>query len=177
MSVQGPILSSILSATLPFNVHLDPADQDLVKKKAEECKGRQKNALLAAGQMEPYVKIIAALEESLRDGTGTAFTKPLRTQVPPDRERRMLSAIWRPHLVVPKVLGIFSPTTRAGSQRITIGSAKVPVTISLDVVVSSPVPTPSVQSPQALLTGRPGELPFQVDATAEYPLAHEVHSS
>ena len=77
MSAQRPISCSTVSAPLPFNVHLDPADLDFLKKRAEECKEKQKNPLLGEGQANPYVKIVATLEQSLREGRGTAFTKPV----------------------------------------------------------------------------------------------------
>ena len=72
-----------------FKVHLDPDDMDFLKKESEECKGRQKNALVSEWQTEPYVKIVAPLEQALDEANATALTKPLRTQLQADHERRM----------------------------------------------------------------------------------------
>ena len=48
-----------------------------------------KECSLSEGQVNPYVKIVAALDHSLREGTATAFTKPRRTQLKADREKRL----------------------------------------------------------------------------------------
>ena len=62
----------MMSSTPPFNVHLDPADVDFLKKKTEECNDTQRNVLLREEQGDPYIRIIGALEQSLEEGTGTA---------------------------------------------------------------------------------------------------------
>ena len=89
MSAEGPIPSSMVSPTPSFNAHLDLADVDFLKKKAEECKEKQKHPLLGEGQANPYAKIVAALEQSLSEGTGTALSKPLRAQLQATREKRL----------------------------------------------------------------------------------------
>ena len=65
MSAQAPITSPIVASTHPFNVHLDPADMDFLKKKAKQCHPRQKNALLSEGQANPYITTVAAVEDAL----------------------------------------------------------------------------------------------------------------
>ena len=80
MSAQAPIVSSVVAPTQSFNVHLDLADVDFLKK-AEDSNEREKYIQLGEGQTNPYIKIVSALKKSLREGTGTALTKPLRTQV------------------------------------------------------------------------------------------------
>ena len=175
MSAQVQISSSMVNPSPPFNVHHDSADVVFLKKKAEECKEKQKNPLLGEGQTNPYIKIVAALEQSLREGTGNALTKPLRTLLLAVRERRLSGGTRK--VIVPKSLGLLSPTPSAGSPMIVRVPSTVPSTISFDVVASSPVLTPSVQSPQAMLTGSPGVVPIQLDATEDDPFAQEVRST
>ena len=79
-SVQSPISSPMVSPPPPFNVHLDIADMEFVSKKAEECKGRQSKILVQEGKENPYIKIVAVLEQSQRERMGTALTEPLRMQ-------------------------------------------------------------------------------------------------
>ena len=73
-SVQSPISSPMVSPPPAFNVHLDPADIEFLRKKVEECKGRQGKILVEEGKVNPYTKIIAVLEQSQREGMGTALT-------------------------------------------------------------------------------------------------------
>ena len=79
---------------------------EFLNKKVEDCKGRQGNVLLEEGKVNPYIKIMAALEQSLREGTGTALTKPLRTQLQADREKRL--SVGTRKVRGPKSLGIVS---------------------------------------------------------------------
>ena len=79
-------------------------------------------------------------------------------------------------VIVPRLLGALSPTPSAGSPVIVTVASTVPSTISFDVVARSPVPTSSVQSPQALLIGSPGALSFQMGVTEDDPFVHEVRS-
>ena len=174
-SAQCPISCQMLSTSPLFNVHLDPADLDFLKKKAEECKARQKNVLVSEGQVDHYIKIVAVLEQSLPDGTGTALRKPLRTEQQGDREKLLLAGTGK--VIVPKSLGLLSPTPSAGRPVIVAVPAWLPSRISLDVVVSSPGPTPRVQSPQALQTSSPGEPSIQKEAMEDDPFAHEMRTA
>ena len=54
MRAQFPISSSMVRAPLRINVHLDSADLHFLKKKAEECKDKQKNPLLSQGKRILY---------------------------------------------------------------------------------------------------------------------------
>ena len=53
----------------------------------------------------------------------------------------------------------------------------VPLTFPLDVVVISPVPTPSEQALKALLTGSTGVLAFKMDATEDAHFVYAVRST
>ena len=53
LSELAPISSPMVSHIPPFKVQLDPADMDFLKKKSEQCKRRQKNALLNERQTGP----------------------------------------------------------------------------------------------------------------------------
>ena len=68
MSAQAPISSIILALPHPFNVELDPADMDFLKMKSDQCKGRQKNAMMSEGETDSYGKIVEGLEQALREG-------------------------------------------------------------------------------------------------------------
>ena len=81
------------------------------------------------------------------------------------------------HAVLTTVPGMGSPSPSAGSPAITIAPATVPSLISLDVVVSAPLPPPSVESAKALLIGSPVVLAFHLDATEDDPFVHEVPST
>ena len=153
---------------------LDPADLDFLKNKAEECKEKQNNPLLCEGQVNPYIKLIVVLEQSLREGKTMARTKPLRKQLQADREKLM--SVGTRKVIVPKSLSMISHTTIAASPGIVCIPSKVPSTISFDVFASSPVITPRAQLPHALLTGSPGVVPFQVHATEDHPFPHELRS-
>ena len=111
----------------------------------------------------------------MREGTGTALPKPLRTQLQADRERSLSGGTRK--VVVPKSLGVLSPTGSAGSPTLATIPSTVPSTDALSVTVSSPVPTPSVSAPLALLPGSPLVPPFQLDATEDDHFAHEVRST
>ena len=50
-SVQSHISSPMVSHPPPFNVHLDPADMDVLRKKVEDCKSRQGKVLLEEGKV------------------------------------------------------------------------------------------------------------------------------
>ena len=166
----------MMSHIPPFKVHLDPADMDFLKKESEECKGRQKNALLSEGQTEPYVKIVASLEQALAAGTATGLTKPLRAKQQADRERRMPGK--RQGVVVAaRLLCVLSPTPTAGSPVIVKVPVSVPSTIFLDVVASSQVPKTGLQSSSALLIGSPGALSIQLKATQHNPFAQEMRTA
>ena len=54
---------------------------DFLSKKAEVCKGRQSKFVVQEGKVNPYIKIIAVLEQSQREGSGAALTEPLRKQL------------------------------------------------------------------------------------------------
>ena len=141
-------------------MHLDSADMELLKRKSDQCKGCQKNALMSKGQSNLYVKLISALEELMREGSGTALTKPLQTQLQADPERRMGASIHRKEFIVPtKPSSLLSPTSSAASPV----TCTVPTTTLIDVALSSPVPTLSGRSPQASLNGCPGRLSLQLE--------------
>ena len=115
MSAQAPISSPILALTPHFNVQLDPADMDFLKKKSEPCKTRQKNALLSEGQIDPYGKIFAALEQALREGSGSALPNLLRTQLQTDRETGMTAGARKQEVVLAKrLVSMLSLTPSAG---------------------------------------------------------------
>ena len=67
MSAQAPISIPMVSPTPPFNIHLDHAEMDFLKKKLSDSQERQKNILLEAGQPNPDVTIVAAMEQVLRE--------------------------------------------------------------------------------------------------------------
>ena len=71
-SVQSPISSPMVSPPPPFKVHLDPADMEFLSKKAEDCRGKQSKLVVQEGKVNPYIKLIAVLEQSSREGLGTA---------------------------------------------------------------------------------------------------------
>ena len=144
--MQGPISSPMVSPSPPFNVHLDPADMEFLSKKAEGFKGKQSRLEVQEGKANPYIKLIAVLEQSQREGIGTALTEQLRKQLQADREKREIPR----KVIVPRFPGMPSPTPSAGSPMIATLPSTVPSTTSIDVVVSPALPTPSVQSPQAL---------------------------
>ena len=154
MSVQGSISTRMVSPTLPFNEHLDPADMEFLKKKVEHCKGRQGNVMLEEGEANPDVKVIAVFEQSLPEGKCIALTKPRRSQLQGDREKR-LSAGTR-NVIDLKSLDMLSHTPSAGSPAITTVPSTVPSTTSIDVAVSPPLPTPSVQSQIGIADWPPG---------------------
>ena len=101
---------------------------DFLKKKSEECKGRQKDALLSEGQTEPYVKIVAALEQALCEDSATALSKPLRIQLQADRERRMTGKK-KEVVVLLRLLSMLSLLPSAGSRMIELLPATVTSTI------------------------------------------------
>ena len=76
MIVPAPISSSIVALTPPFDVHLDSADMVFMKKKLVKCNERQKNALLSEAQVDPYSKIVAVLEQTLRRLCNSASQAP-----------------------------------------------------------------------------------------------------
>ena len=112
ISVQGSISTPMVSTTPSFDVHLELADEEFLKRKTGECKEKQKNVLFSEGKVNPYIKIVAAFEQSLRESTGTALTQPLRTQLQADRDKP-LSPVTR-KVMVPKFLGLLSPTLEQG---------------------------------------------------------------
>ena len=116
-----------------FKVHLDPDDMDFLKKESEECKGRQKNALVREWQTEPYGKIVAPLEQALAEANATALSKPMRAQLQAAHERRM-PVKCQGVVGAPRLLCVLSPTPGAGSPVIVTVPVRVPSTISLDVV-------------------------------------------
>ena len=63
-SVQSPISRPMLSPPPPFNVHLDPADMELLRKKVDVCTSRQGKVLLEDLKVNPYSKVFAMLEQS-----------------------------------------------------------------------------------------------------------------
>ena len=103
---------------------------------------------------------------------GTALTEPLRKQVHADREMH-LSAGGR-KVILPKFLGMPSPTPSVGSAAITVVPSTVPSTTSIDVAVSPALPTASVQSSQALQAGSPEVLSCQLHAAENDPFGEEV---
>ena len=116
------------------------------------------------------------LEQVLHEGSGTALTKPLRTQLQADRERRM--ARRRKEVIVPSRLSsLLSPTPSVGSRTmVTVPSTELSKTI-VDVVASSSVPTLSAQAPSALQSGSPGAPSIQLEATEDEPFAHEMRTA
>ena len=135
----------------------------------------QGKLLLEEGKVNPYTKIIAVLEQSQREGMGTALTEPLRKQLQADREKRVSAGTRK--VIVPKFLGMPSPTPSAGSPVITTLHTTVFSTTSIDVAVSPALPSPSVQSPQALQAGSPEVLSFRLNAEEIDPFLEVVRST
>ena len=159
MSAQAPSSCPLVAPIHTFNIHLDPADMDFLKNKLGDSQERHKTILLEAGQANPYIPIVTALQRALHDGSASALTKPLQTQLQRERERQMVASIHRKEVIVPsKLSSLLSATSSAGSPV----PSTVPSTTLLDVGVSSPVPMLSAQSPQALLTGSAGALSPQL---------------
>ena len=118
--------------------------------------------------LDPYIIIVAVSELALSEGSATALPKPLRTQWQSDSERRMSGGTGMKEVPEgPKLLSMLSTTPSAGRPLMTI----VPSTIPISVVTSSPVPTLSVQLPQAPLIGSPRALPFKLDVREDDPFA------
>ena len=67
---------------------------------------------------------------------------------------------------------LLSPTPSEDSSAL----ATVPSTIPISVVTSSPVPTSSVQSPQAPPIGTPGVLLIQFETAEDYLFVSEMRS-
>ena len=177
MSTQAPVSIPTVAPTPPFKVHLDPADMDFLKIKSEECKARQKNTLLSEGQSNPYVKIIAALEQALREGSATPLIKPLQTQLQAHRERRMVVRIQRTDVIVPpRHSSSLSPTPSAGSPAMATLSSPVHWTVPHSVLVSSPVPALRGQTQQAPLAGSPPVLSLQLETAEGDPFAQEIRT-
>ena len=84
-SVQSGISSQMLSPSPPFNVHLEPADMEFLRKKLEQSQCRKGKIELEEGKAKPYIKIIAVLEQSQREGMGTSVTEPVLKQLQADR--------------------------------------------------------------------------------------------
>ena len=80
-------------------------------------------------------------------------------------------------VIVQKFPGMPSTTPSADSPMIATQPSIVPSTTSLDVVLSPALPTPSVQSPQALLFGSPEVVSFQLDAVENDPFLDKVRST
>ena len=78
MSAQSSISSRNLAPSPSFNIHLDPAEMDFLKKKLSDSQERQKNVFLEAGRLIPNVAIVADLERPLHDGSSMALSKPLQ---------------------------------------------------------------------------------------------------
>ena len=149
---------------------------NFLKKNSEEFKQRQKNTLLPEGQSNPYVKIVAAFEHALHEDSATPLSKPLRTHLQADRERRM-NVRRKQVLVAPGLKNLLSPMPSVGSPLMVSVPSTVPSTILLDVTISSAVPTLSAQSSQALPTGSPGHFRFScMQVTEDDPFVHEMCS-
>ena len=119
--------------------------------------------MMSETQSDPYVKIVATLEEALHEGSATALTKPLRTQLHTDREQRMRACAPKKEVLVPqRLLSMLWPTPSTGSPVMVTVPSTVPSTISLDVVTSSTVPALSAQSQSALVSGSPGAPSIQL---------------
>ena len=173
MSAKVPISSPMVSPSPPFNVHLDLADVEFLQKLGN-CQERQKNTLFEDGKSNTcQTRYGNAGIPAPRQGK--AHRKPLRTELQADRDKGLSAGTRK--LIIPKSLEMHSPTPSAGSRTITTALSTAPSTTSLDVVVSWPVPTPRVQSRQALLTGSTEVLSFQLDATKDYPFGYEVRST
>ena len=89
-SIQVPFSIPVPSPPPIFHTHMDGADMEFLQKKLGECKGRRENPLFSAVRPNPYIKIVAVLEQSPRDGSGAARTEPLLKQVQTDREKRLI---------------------------------------------------------------------------------------
>ena len=166
MSAQVPISIPVVLPTPRFNTHLDPADIDVLKKKLSDSQERQKNILLEVGQPNPYITIVAAFEHALHEGSATALTKPLRTQLEADGERRMTAATRRKYvLVVARLSSLLSATPSVCSPAMVTVPSRVPSTTLLNVAISSPVPTLGAHSSPALLSRSSGALSFQLEVT------------
>ena len=164
-SVQSPISSPMVSPPPPFNVHLDLADMEFLRKKAEECKGRQGKILVEEWKVNPYTKIIAVLEQSQREGMRTPLTEPLRKQLQADREKRVSAGTRK--VILLKCLGMPSPTTSAGGQVITTLPSTVSSTISIDVAVSPALPTPECTITTSIAGRQPGGTVLPIGCSGE----------
>ena len=146
---------------------------DFLKNKLSDYQESEKNILLEKDQPNPYGTLVGAPERAFRAGSAMALSKPLRTQLQKDRELRMM-ATTRPKevLVVSRHLSMLSPTPSRGRPVIGRVPLTVPSTTLLGVVISSPVPTLSAQSPPALLSRSPGALSLQMEGTEDDPFAN-----
>ena len=126
------------------------------------CTGRQ-NISLEDGQKNPYVGIVAVLEQALPEGSATELTKPLRALLQIDREQRVTGGVRKQRVVVAhRLLNMRSPTPSVASPGIMIVPSRVPSPISVDVVTSPAVITPSGKSPSTQKTCSSGAASLQL---------------
>ena len=72
--------------------------------------------MLYDGQPNLYLSVVVTLKKAMFEWTAVARTRPLRTQLKTDRERRMTAGTGTAHVVVVRqLLGILSPTPSAVS--------------------------------------------------------------
>ena len=88
--VQAPISYPVVSPTPSFDVRLDMADFEFLKRNCEECKPKLATALENVKGENPYDKVFAALQQALGEGSRTAQTEHLRKQLRVDREKGLL---------------------------------------------------------------------------------------
>ena len=69
MSVQVPVSSPALSPTPNFNSHLDLVDVEFWKRKLEESKAKEENAMFSVSRPNSYIRVFAVLEQTLREGS------------------------------------------------------------------------------------------------------------
>ena len=62
-----PYSSPMVSPSPPFNAHLDLADMEFLRMKVEQCKGRREKLVFEEEKVNPYIKIMAAFEQSQRE--------------------------------------------------------------------------------------------------------------
>ena len=178
MSAQTHIASPIIAPSPAFNTHLYLADMEFLKQKLTDCQERQKNTLLSEGQSNHYIKIVATLEQALREGSAIELTKPMQTQLQTDPDRRTSSTTRRKEVVVSsRLLNLLSTTASAGSTVLATVPSTVPSTNPINVFISPPLPTLSAQSSEALPTGSPGALALQLETAEDDQFANEMRST
>ena len=150
---------------------------DFLNKKLDDSSERQKNIFSEAGQPNPYITFVAALERALHEGSAISLPEPLQTQLQANREQRMVASIQRTDVVVLSRLSSSpSPKPSSDSPVIATPSSTVPSTVPRSVLVSSPVTALRVQTLQPPLAGSPEVLSLQLEPAERDPFAHEMRT-